>query len=441
MNVDASRAPSAHLITLAADDEAGLRALAADYAARIERDIDAPLADTAWASNARHAEGRFRAGVVVGAAGDPETRAEACAALGEVAEGRTPRGAAFAEISASPPRIAFLFTGQGAQYGGMGRALYETDAVYRDALDGCAAALDGRVDPPLLDVMHADDGAGGLLDQTAYTQPSLFALECGLAALWRSWGVVPDVTLGHSVGELAAACFAGAFTLDDGIRLIAERGRLIQSLPAGGAMAAVFAEPAAVEEVLEPFAGRAVLATMNGPAVQVISGEGEAVAEASGAFKARGIKARSLTVSHAFHSPLMEPILEPFMRVAEATAFRPIERALALNRDGRLAPPGTVLDAAYWRDHIRNPVQFDAGMRTLAERGCDVFLEIGPANTLVGMGQRCVDIPGAAWLTSLGKGGDPRRTLLASLAQIYARGAKVDWAAVNGNRDTPARDS
>jgi acyl transferase domain-containing protein/acyl-CoA synthetase (AMP-forming)/AMP-acid ligase II/acyl carrier protein len=327
-------------------------------------------------------------------------------------------------------RIAFLFTGQGSQSIGMGRELYRIEPVFRECFDRCADEF-ARIgaDAPDLRQLVFEGPSEGMIDQTRYTQPALYALEVSLAALWQAWGVEPAVVLGHSVGEYAAACTAGVFGIEAGLRLIAARGRLMQDLPAGGGMLSVTATSEQVEAALQ---GRndLCIGAYNG-AETVVSGalaELDALVEV---LAARGVRCRRLITSHAFHSARMEPILDQFRAFAAGVPYQAPTRRLISNVSGDVIADDRVLDADYWTNHIRRPVQFERSVRALQALGCDVMLEIGPHPVLTGMGQSCWNSDAAAlWTGSLRRGRRDSEQMLAAAGAMYAAGIDFDFAAM-----------
>jgi acyl transferase domain-containing protein/acyl carrier protein len=279
--------------------------------------------------------------------------------------------------------------------------------------------------------MFGEASAPALIDETQYTQPALFALEYALAETWREWGVTPSFVLGHSVGEYVAACVAGLMTLEDALGLIAIRGRMMQALPAGGAMAAVFSPEAAVTEAVREHADRLALAAVNAPDSVVISGAAAAVAAVVDRLTARGIRTQALAVSHAFHSPLMDPMLEDFGAAAGRVRFGRPRVGIVSNVTGRLATAQEMSSAEYWSRHVRAPVRFAAGVTALREQGVDIFLEAGPAPTLLGLGRRTLGDEGTVWVPSLRKGRDDWDEMLEGLGRLHVEGVEVDWAGLD----------
>jgi acyl transferase domain-containing protein/acyl carrier protein len=411
-----------HLVTLSAKSEAALQSLAARY----EHDLadgSLTLGEVAHTANVGRAHLAQRAAII---APDRDRLREK---LRAIASGQRSDDVIAGVVKGQrPPGIVFLFTGQGSQYVGMGRELYETEPVFRATLDRCDEILRPYLGQSLLSILYpTGDQPLTAIDQTAVTQPILFAVEYALAELWKSWGVQPAVVMGHSVGEYVAACVAGVFSLEDGLKLMAERGRLMQSLPPTGEMAAVFAGEARVAEIIRPYADRVSIAAINWPDSVVISGEKHAVQAVLETLRASGIRSRALAISVAGHSPLMEPIMAEFERVAASVHYAEPHLDLVSGMTGEIAG-SEVTSAVYWRRHLREPVRFADSITRLHQQGYELFVEIGPAPSLIGMAQRAVPEGAGVWLPSLRPGTPDYRQMLTTLATLYTRGVAVDWA-------------
>lgn len=409
------------LVTLSAKSVEALKELAAEYEGHLAAKPELSLAGISYTGQIGRAHFGQRLAVVAG------DKAELAQKLAAYRQGELGVGVAAGE-AASPPPVAFLFTGQGAQYVGMGQELYQSSPAFRQTVDECAALLQPHLPAPLLEVLFATDAADSRLHQTVFTQPALFVLEYALARLWQSWGIQPALLLGHSIGEVVAACLAGVLSLPDALQLIAARGRLMQALPPQGAMAVLFATEESVSQMLAATAGQVAIAAVNGPENVVISGQQAAVAAAAAQVAAAGKRTELLQVSHAFHSPLMEPMLAEFGQLASRLTFHPPRLRLVANVSGTLAG-SEIASAAYWQQHVRQPVRFAAGMQTLAAHGCRIFVEVGPKPTLLGMARHCLPQTTAAWLPSLHPKQPAWQTLLHSLGSLYVQGVAVDWAA------------
>jgi len=417
--------PAAHVLPLSARDAESLAQLARAWEDRLASGGDAgDLCFTAGAGRAHHA----RRLAVTGAGTADLARALAAHRAGAA----SPSVAAGRADGAARPQVAFLFTGQGAQHQGMGERLHAAEPEFRRALDACAAALSPLLGRDLLTVLFSRD-EGSPLMSSAFAQPATFALEVALAALWRSWGVEPAVVMGHSLGELAAAVAAGVLSLEDGARLVAARGRLMEELPEAGAMAAVSASEEEVAPEVARAGGDVCLAACNGPRSVVLSGRRAAVEACAARLAAAGHAVKLLRVPHAAHSPLVEPALPGLRRALEGVTFRPPRLPLVTNVSGAVAGR-ELADVAHWLAHLRGPVRFSRGMETLAALGVTHVVELGPHPVLLGMGAECLPGPARAWLPSMHRERPEGLDLAESLARLYADGAQVDWAAVHRGR-------
>ncbi len=415
-----------HILALSARDDAALRQVVA--AAREQLAATAPdqLGHLCFTANAGRSH--FARRVAVHGTGG----ADLAAALGAWERDEAHPSLVSGQVGATTPRVAFLFPGQGPQYLNMGRRLHETAPAFHAAFDACCEALDPLLPQPLKPVIFAEPGAATPLDETVYAQPAMFAMEISLAALWRSWGIEPVAVMGHSFGEYAAACVAGAVSLADAARMVATRGRLAQGLPRDGGMTVLEATEADVTAAIARQGGRVAIAAVNGGTNTVISGERAAVEAITASFAAQGARTKVLRVSHAFHSPLMDPVLDQFERELADIRFSEPRCALVSNLSGQLADVALIGRSSYWRRHMREPVRFADAIRTLAGQGITHFIEMSPHPVLLGMGSEVVS--GGEWLPSLREGSEEWATLFEGLATLYRDGAAVDWRGLDQGR-------
>ncbi|MFI5980679.1 type I polyketide synthase [Streptomyces sp. NPDC051555] len=402
----------------------GLRAQAARLVSRVEGDADLSPVDVGWSLASGRAEFENRA-VVTGGSSD-----ELMAALNGLARGEAVPGLVEGpEGGVSTGGPAVLFSGQGSQRVGMGRELYERFPVFAGAFDEVCAVLDrelsGHVVGGVREVVFGEGGAEGALDETVFTQAGLFAVEWSLFRLIESWGVRPEFVGGHSIGELVAACVAGVWSLEDAARLVAARGRLMQALPAGGAMVAVQASEAEVAELLVDCADRVSIAAVNGPSAVVLSGDEDAVLEVAAVLKARGGKTKRLVVSHAFHSPRMDAMLEEFHEVAKGLTYGAPVIPVVSNVTGAVASAEELCAPEYWVRHVRGAVRFADGVEALAGQGVSVFVELGPDGVLSAMGAQCVS--DGVFVPVLRAGRGEERSFVAGVARAWTHGVAVDW--------------
>ncbi len=436
-----SKERSMHLLTLTAKTPDALRQLATDYASHLRERPDADIRDVCFTANTGRSHFSHRVSLMATTAPQLRDRLAAFAAGEETA------GVFQGEVSqARPPEIAFIFTGQGSQHVGMGRELYDTEPTFRQALDQCDNILQPHLGRSILEIIYPTDGQGlpstsvvggasdetphpssvtrhpSSLNETVHTQPALFVLEYALAELWRSWGIVPTAVMGHSVGEYVAACVAGVFSLADGLRLIAERGRLMQALDEAGEMMVVAADERQVAEVIRPHTADVSIAAINGPTNVVLSGRCQTLQTLRALFERDDIRTKRLNVSHAFHSPLMAPMCPAFERVASEITYSRPQIDLISNLTGDFVGE-EIATPEYWVRHVRQPVRFADGMERLRQEGVDILLEIGPKPTLLGM----TETPDQLALPSLREGQSDWAQMLQSLSRLYLHGAPVDW--------------
>ena len=409
-----------HLLTLSAKTKPALEQMVRNYSEHLATHPHLDWADICYTANTRRTHFHERLAVVADSVSQAEEKL-----LAHLAEAETTHlyGGSKSE---SQPEIAFLFTGQGSQYLGMGRKLYATQPTFRKSLERCQEILNtiGNQERSLLSILYENDD-NSLLEQTAYTQPALFAIEYALAKLWKSWGIEPSAVIGHSVGEYVAACVAGIFSLEDGLKMISARGSLMQKLPANGEMVSLLASP---EQVLEALQGldSVSIAAINGPNSVVISGAGEAVRRVVQELESKGIKNKRLKVSHAFHSALMEPMLADFRQVVQQVTFHQPKLNFISNVTGnfeRVLPT----TPEYWVDHVLKPVRFASGMETLYRERVEIFVEMGTQPILLGMGRQCLPSGYGTWLPTLQLEQSDWQGLLQAVGQLYVRGVAIDW--------------
>ncbi|WP_405450485.1 SDR family NAD(P)-dependent oxidoreductase [Streptomyces achromogenes] len=410
----------ARLLPLSARTPHALAELAGRYAEFLAASPRQNLTDVAATASLGRTHHPCRATVVAG------TAAEAAAHLAALAQGSHEPAAP--RKATSPFTTAALFSGQGGEYLTMGRRLYLTEPVFKTALDACDEVLRDYLGAPVSEFLYATDEVAAI-PLIRHAQPALFAVQTALYRLWESWGVRPTVMMGHSLGEYAAAWAAGVFSLEDGLRLVAERGRLLQSLPDNGSMAAVLAAEPTVLDLLGT-GGEVAVAAVNGTANTVISGHSEAVRAACARLRAAGLETKELRISRAGHSALMDPVLDDFEKIVRTIELRRPRHTLISNLTGTVIG-AEVTDPRYWRRHLREPVRFLDGLNTLAGLGVDAAVEMGAAPVLTGIAASALPDASVLWVPSLRPGQDDRAHVLAGLGALYEHGAPVAWEAVH----------
>ncbi|WP_331001412.1 SDR family NAD(P)-dependent oxidoreductase [Nostoc sp. WHI] len=404
-----------YLLPLSARSEKSLQELAKNYQSALNESGN--LADACFTASTGRAIFRHRLCIVA----DSITTAEK--ALADFEEGNNSDNVITPIASENQSNIAFLFSGQGSQYSGMGQTLYNKEPVFKNTLDICDKILQPILGKSLLDLIFQLQNSD-LLEQTQITQPALFSLEYALAKLWQSWGIQPSALLGHSIGEYVAACLAGVFSLEDALQLVTQRGHLMGELPQNGAMAAIYAD----YETVKTYSSQVNIAAANG-SITVISGFNEIIDQQEKLFIEQGYKTKRLAVSHAFHSALMEPIIDEFAEVLNRISFHEPSLTIISNVTGK--PIGKeIATADYWLHHLRSTVHFGKGFQFLIDSGYRCFLELGPKPVLLSMARLSSQLQETLWLPSIVPGQDEQAQMYRSLARLFVNGYSIEWAEV-----------
>jgi len=412
-----------HLLKLSAKSETALKALALQWETYLQDHPETKVTDLAFSANTGRDNFSHRLAMVVQSSEEVRKNLAAFRQQQPV-----PNLLKHTLESRQNQKIAFLFTGQGCQYVEMGRQLYETQPTFRRILDECDQLLRSELEQPLLSVLYPDDENSQLITQTAYTQPALFAIEYALAQMWLSWNVQPNAVMGHSLGEYVAATVAGVFTLPEALKLVAGRGRLMQKLPPNGQMKAVMTDAETLQTLIKQsgFTRKIAIAAINGPQSVVISGTTPAIERFSEILSQKEIKTTQLLVSHAFHSPLMEPMIAEFRELTSQINYQRPQIDIISNLTGKVIDQ-EMANPEYWCNHIRQTVQFAPAIATLVDNEYEIFVEIGAKPILLGMASQCFPQHQAQWLPTLRPGKEEWQQVLETLGKLYVSGVNINW--------------
>jgi acyl transferase domain-containing protein/surfactin synthase thioesterase subunit/acyl carrier protein len=413
------------LVTLSAKSAKALVARVEQLLNWVKENPEAPIGDVCYTTNVSRSQFAFRFAAPARSLAELTTHLEGWLATSAKDVSRLQR-------TRNAP-IAFMFSGQGAQHAGMTAELYRTHSVFRNVMDSCHALAQSYLEKGLLEVVFASGGEDALVNRTDYTQPALFAVEYALASLVKSWGISPEAMIGHSLGEIAAACVADVMTLEEAMRLVNARGALMHRLPSGGAMVSIMAEESMVRSLIDKVGSDVAVAAMNGPLNTVVSGDRDALRVLSEELEQRAITYRELRISNGFHSPRTEPILDELESIAGQIDHRPPKVPLISNLTGEVISAAP--DKSYWRRHLRESVRFGDGMRALANLECGTFLEIGPHPVLLPLGQMCLAAKGktVTWVATLNRQKSDADALTEMLVALYLAGHEINWAEVHAD--------
>ncbi|MEM9272529.1 MAG: aminotransferase class I/II-fold pyridoxal phosphate-dependent enzyme [Cyanobacteria bacterium P01_F01_bin.143] len=446
------RSHQLNLLTLSAKSKSALQDLAQNYQDFIQQ-TDFELSDICLASQRKRSHFHHRLTCI------SNTTQQLTKQLTAFISGKEIAGVTTSCIGNQTHKICWLFTGQGSQYIGMGQELYDSQPIFRQTLNRCADILQHHLDKPLLEIIFQlrgdltrrrdvacyvstdntdntdNDDQSSIINQTIYTQPAIFAIEYALAQLWLSWGIKPDYVMGHSIGEYVAACIAGVFSLEDALKLVANRGRLMQELPSSGGMLAIFNSQEKVKELIATYDEEVNIAAINNDQNIVISGKTASLVKIQERLAKIEIKSSLLKVSHAFHSPLMQPMLAKFRAIAESITYSSPKIPLVSNVTAKLAEQ-EITNSDYWVEHIIKPVQFAPSFQFLLEQEIKVFLEIGAKPILSSLGTTILATKNnhsALLLPSLSDKQADNQVILNSIAKLYHQGIKIDWQPFSGD--------
>jgi acyl transferase domain-containing protein len=410
----------AHLLTLSAKTPQAVGELADRYARHLADHPQAGLADVCFTANVGRGHFEHRLALVARSAEEARGRLLAWHAGGSAAscfEGH---------VKTPGAPVAFLFAGQDALRSGISRELYETLPAFREAMRECEAVVGESSRPSLSSILDGRGDGDSWWKDAQLAQPALFAVEYALAQTWKSWGVEPSALFGYGMGEYVAACLAGVFTLAEGLKLVSARARLVQALPADGRRVALMAGVSRVVAALPSPPADVAVAAVNGPRQVVVSGRAAAVEALVARLQREGVRSRLLDVCQPFYSPQMPAVVDDFRKTCQEMVFRKPRTRLISGLSGQVADDD-IATADYWCRHLTEPVQFAAGVATLEEQGCQIFLEVSPRPRLLGRGRRSMQHPPGLWLPTLRPGDCAWQTLLSSLGQLYVHGVKIDW--------------